>query len=239
MKVELMLSTGAVDANVRLADTGLPALAVAVSHNQKAVVELLLRFNARVDDCDIVGQTATHWAASMGMADVLAMLLAARPNLALRSVISGTPLECSAHSYSEQCAMLLIEAGAPLQGVFLHHVAVCGPAVVQALVNRGVVVGQLRGYLSQTLLHVAAEGAQHKSALMNVLADDCGIGVDARDSRGNTACHYAARSAAGGNLRWLLEAGADIFFFFFFCSCLMTPVLNVAAVPCFGFSLLK
>jgi hypothetical protein len=83
-KVQQLISTGVVDVNAPLPRwRAPPALVLAAERNRKEVVEILLRANAHIDRADRNGKTACHAAAAMGHADVLAVLLAAGPNLDL------------------------------------------------------------------------------------------------------------------------------------------------------------
>jgi ankyrin repeat protein len=111
---------------------------------------------------------------------------------------------------------MLIEAGARLDDSWLCDAAALGTDVLQALVDRGVVVSELRGPDACTLLHIVAWHQPHRPALLSMLVRDCGVDVDACDSRGNTPCHIAACNRSVDLLRWLVDAGADFFFFFFF-----------------------
>jgi ankyrin repeat protein len=238
-KVQQLVSTGVVDVNAPLPRRrDPPALVHAAEFNRKEIVDILLRANAHIDRADRGGKTACHAAALRGHADVLAVLLAAGPNLDLFDIGRSTPLRDAILFNHERCALMLIEAGARLDDRWLCDAAALCTDVLQALVNRGIVVSELRDHRSRTPLHIVTWGRLHRPALLSCLVRDCGVDVDVCDSEGKVPCHYAASSGLGDALRWLVEAGADIFFFFF-CSCLMTPVLNVAAVPCFGFSLLK
>lgn len=85
--VESLISHGAVDVNACLPrEFQPPALVYAAERGQRKIVDILLRADARVDDSDEKHQTPCHAAAALGHHDVLAVLLAHRPNLALNGV---------------------------------------------------------------------------------------------------------------------------------------------------------
>jgi ankyrin repeat protein len=209
-KVQQLISTGVIDVNAPLPRSRAPpALVLAAEHDRKEVVEILLRANAHIDRADRNGKTACQAAAAMGHADVLAVLLAARPNLDLFDYSRSTPLRVAISFYHERCALMLIEAGARLDGNLLCDAAALGTDVLQALVDRGFVVSELRGPNACTLLHIVAWHQPHRPALLSMLVRDCGVDVDACDSRGNTPCHSAACNRSSGYLRWLVDAGAE------------------------------
>jgi len=102
--VELLLSRGVVDVNARLPRSRKPpALLFAAECGEKEIVDILLRSNARIDETDRVGWTACHAAADGIHQDVLSLLLARQPNLAIVSVHMETAL-CSAARISAATA---------------------------------------------------------------------------------------------------------------------------------------
>jgi ankyrin repeat protein len=211
-KVQQLVSTGVVDVNAplpRRCDFDPPALVHAARHDRKEIVDILLRANAHIDSADSDCKTACHAAALAGHADVLAVLLAAGPNLDLSDNDRNTPLGVAISYKQERCALMLIEAGARLDDRWLCDAAALGTDMLQALVDRGVVVSELRGFNACTLLHIVAQRKPHRPLLLSMLVRDCGVDVDACDSEGNTPCHIAACNRSGGQLRWLVDAGAD------------------------------
>jgi hypothetical protein len=87
----------------------------------------------------------------VGHADVLAVLLAAGPNLDLFDNGRRTPLRNAISLNHERCALMLIEAGARLDDRWLCDAAALGTDMLQVLVDRGVVVSELRGLHACTL----------------------------------------------------------------------------------------
>jgi hypothetical protein len=116
--VETLISRGLVDVNARLPrEFEPPALVRAAELGRKAIVDILLRANARVDDTDKKGRTACHVAVDGAHADTLASLLAHRPNLAVVDRIGRTSLylameRCRDDNWRSSSMLLL--AGAPL-----------------------------------------------------------------------------------------------------------------------------
>jgi ankyrin repeat protein len=209
--IDALLASGSIDANARMPRKQLPpALLFAVRHSQNDVVDLLLRFGARIDDSDEDGRTACHVAARRN-ADLLALLLARRPNLGLKNATGQSALDLAVQeSFGKtQNATMLIEAGAPLDSVGEHvlcQLAATSVASLQALLKRGVVVRALRDRDGRTPLHWACRerGRGQIGMLVN-----CGIDLEARDNRGKTCIHAAASKGNVRSLRWLVEVGAN------------------------------
>jgi len=211
--IESFILRGLVDVNARLPRSlEPPALVRAAELGFKEIVDILLRFDARVDDTDNLGRTACHAAAEGGHWRVLALLLARQPNLAAvdmdqRSIFRTAVNHCDRDR--GQCALMLLEAGAPLDArANLCEFAAKSTAAIQALLDRGVVVRDIRDWDNDTLLHKAA-AVGHDSDLFTMLVNVCGSDLEARNRDGVTCVHFAVRCGNVFALRWLLNAGAD------------------------------
>jgi len=213
--VKSLISSGSVDVNARLPRAfSPPALVHAAQRDQKDIVDILLRANARIDGADLNGRTACHAAAYLGHPDVLALLLARQPNL---DVVDGNGTTAflfavsATQEHASRCALMLLEAGASLERAnpaSLCRFAATSTAAIQALLNRGVAVRELRNYHDGTSLHAAASFC-HSADVFDMLVDVCGMDFEARDRHGTTCLHSAASSGNVFALRWLLNAGAD------------------------------
>jgi len=214
--VESLISHGAVDVNARLPrEFQPPALVYAAERGQRKIVDILLRADARVDDSDEKHQTPCHAAAALGHHDVLAVLLAHRPNLALNGV-DGRPALYHAMSNCEidggRGALMLLEAGASLDLVRrddLCRFAVTSTAAIQVLLDRGFVVDEFRDYDFGTLLHIAARHT-HDANVFEMLVNVCGVDLEERNDYDRTCAHVAADCSNVSALRWLVNAGANL-----------------------------
>jgi hypothetical protein len=175
-----------------------------------------LKSGARIDDADRYSQTACHVAALHGFVEVLALLLAHRPNLGLEDHAQRTPLHrafISNDSPDERIVSMLIEAGAPLDGfakLELCKLCIVSTSVIQALLVRGVIVSEVHDDDDMvTPLHTAARFS-HDSTVLDMLVNVCGIDLEAETLDGETGLSVAAANANGDALRWFLEAGADV-----------------------------
>jgi len=159
--VESLISGGAVNVNARLPyGHRPPALVHAAGRGQKEIVDILLRSGARVNETDESGSTACHVAALGNYHDVLALLLARQPNLAVVDAEGTTAFGSAVQvctSDDGRCALMLLEAGASIgELVDLCRFAATGTGAIQALIDRGFVLRELH-YFGDTPLHAAVE----------------------------------------------------------------------------------
>jgi ankyrin repeat protein len=209
--VQSWIDNGSIDVNARLPRrNNPPALVFAVACKQKEIVDILLRANVRIDDTDKCEMTACHCAALSRRDDVLVLLLARQPNLGLKDWNRRTPLDCSVEcTGNERMTAMLIEAGALVSREEMCRLAGRSTDVIQALLNRGIVVSDLRNEDEQTPLHCTAT-FQFNPAVLSMLVNVCGVDLDAQDRRGNTCSHEACLNGKVAHLRWLCEAGAAV-----------------------------
>jgi ankyrin repeat protein len=160
--VESLVSRGLVDVNARLPRMFQPpALVHAATYGRTEIVDILLRFNVRVDDADERGCTACRAAAEGGFDGPLALLLARQPNLDVVAADGMTAL-CYVLRYNGysgvRTALMLLETGASLETIDrddLCQFAATNTAVIKALINRGVVVREIVASNGSTPLHRA------------------------------------------------------------------------------------
>ena len=125
-------------------------------------------------------KSALHFAAEMGNSRAIGLLAAKRADLNIRDKNGDTPLHLAIRSGSLKAARALIEAGADLS---LAN-------------NEGV----------QPLMLAAAK--KNGEYLVSLLISH-GAGINAADSDGDTALHYAAELGNLHSMRVLLSAGAN------------------------------
>jgi ankyrin repeat protein len=217
--VKSLLENGEIDVNVRLPRDSRPpplVLAAGVFRCDPKIIELLLNAGARIDDVDKLGQTACHGAAR-GHSEVLPLLLAQRPNLALKDKEGSTALQraiasnCGIYA-SDFFAVQLMRAGAPLDdldGNELCMLAASGTTAIQELMDRGFDLNDLRDEDGLTPLHLATHDC-HLDILCKLI--ECGLDLEARSSTKicGTCTHCAIGGHHGDALRVLLLAGADV-----------------------------
>jgi ankyrin repeat protein len=222
--IKTSISNRRVDVNARLPrDNNPPALvhASSVKDERANIVKLLLNAGARIDDVDSSGRSACHVAAMCSNNEVMRRLVAHRPNLALRDMNGDTALQIASRILSfrsDSIVLLLIQAGASLddimmdkgQSACLCRLAATTTLALQLLIDRGVVVRDLRDQFGRTSLALATRMNADFAVLSKLV--DCGVALDIETpSLHAQSCSYIA--IMEGNeaaLRLFLLAGADV-----------------------------
>lgn len=157
----------------------------AVAQNNIIDVDRQLANNAKVNETNTFGCTATLWAVSFAYEDILALLLTSGADVNQTDAIGRSPLMVAAQRGALSIVKNLVSAGADL-----FHV-------------------QLGGEHEQgnTALHYAAERAQN-SAVIGYLLEQ-GLDIDAVNEAGQSALMHAARRGNLENIQILLKAGAN------------------------------
>lgn len=221
IQIESLLTSGSIDINARLPRQNNPpplVLAVQCGARHVDIVAMLLNAGAHIDQVDDNNQTASFAAAWANSVDLLAVLLRHRPNLEIkRTWFNQTPLQLALQYSSDSIAISLIAAGGSLDGLdaALCRLASRSTAAIQALIDRGVALNQLRGDKNQTPLHMSGLScvfgwSAELNAAVNMLINVCRVDVDARDVAGETCTHAAALTGGREALRCFIDAGADV-----------------------------
>jgi ankyrin repeat protein len=212
-KVKLLITTFRVNVNERFHNCGIDTvpLVLATRLGHTSIVELLLSFGAHVNSAGRDGQTACFCAAERGRADILAVLIAHRADLGCIDAAGLAPIDIAFKRSHEHCVAMLIRADAPLDRARSCKAAAMGVESVQALMDRGIVVRELRNGRDCTPCHLAIRReCVDLGPLMHKLVHVCGIDVNAVDAAGDTCSHVAVVHGMVDCLRWLILAGADI-----------------------------
>lgn len=156
----------------------------------------------RLRDPDGLGPNLLHVAANKGNAEVLGLLLRA-PGLSRSDVLNAphfgmTPLYMAASTGNVDAVHALLDAGARLDTDAVAsplHVAAeqRSPAVLAALLERGLASPSVRDTNQATPLHVAARKGNTEHCRLLV---EAGADLDARDSLERTPRQVAAGNAA-------------------------------------------
>jgi ankyrin repeat protein len=159
-----------------------------------------------------VGRTALMWAARLGRADVVRLLLASRSNVNVNDKVGLTPLMLAARYGHAEVVRVLIGAGANVSAAecdgsdsLLFAVENQHTQVVRELLAAGADPNCQSKDGATPLL----EASQCACAECVRQLLDAGADVDTSDKNGTTALMKAARAGSLESLQMLLEAGAD------------------------------
>jgi ankyrin repeat protein len=221
-QVESLLAIDSIDVNERLPRSFKPPpLVLAVLRCAACCVEIvgmLLSAGAHIDGVDNDGQTACFAAVYGVRAEVLPLLLAHRPNLEIKdNGFCKTPLQFAVEYGSDFLAVMLINAGAALDfegDRDLCWLASRSTAAIQALLNRGVDVKQLRQFGTYcSPLHLIPSrriSSAELKAAVKMLIGACGVDLEALALNQQTCTYMAAGHGNDIALRCFIAAGADV-----------------------------
>jgi ankyrin repeat protein len=180
----------------------------AARHGRVEIMRMLLDAGADINAVDKIERTACHVAILFKKFDALKLLVERGANLGVD--FSGRPL--LAHDRDERFAILLLDAGAPLDGLSNGELMslVKSVAVFDRLMARGVNFTAMRDECGATLCHHVARNVTREDDLrflVNVCGND---GAHALNNQGRSPLQWASSNGNDSAVRVLVELGANI-----------------------------
>jgi ankyrin repeat protein len=187
-------------------------LHLAAEEGRVEIITILLDAGADINAVDERQRTACDVAIFCDQFDALKMLVERGANLGVagsdgRSLLSSVALYCR----SERYVILLLDAGAPLDGVkpYILLTLVRSVAVLERFSARGFNLPTIRDDNDGMLCHHVAWSVTREDDL-RLLFGVCGNATNAVDKSGEIPLHWAASSGNESALRILVELGADV-----------------------------
>jgi ankyrin repeat protein len=203
-----LISSGSVNLN------GKPwPLHSAAGFGRVEVMTMLLDAGADINAVDDRRRTACHLAIGFNEFDALKFLVERGANLGVVDSGGHSLLAFVAkHDKDERFAILLLDAGAPLDDLSNGELMrlVTSVAVFNRLMARGVNLTAMRDSISRNLCHHVARNVTSEDDLrflVNVCGNDA---IRAVDNYGKTPLDWASINNNGLAVRVLVELGADI-----------------------------
>jgi ankyrin repeat protein len=184
----------------------------AVHDGHVEIMTMLLDAGADINAVNGSRYTACHIAILNNQFDALRLLVELGANLGVvdsngRSLLSIV----SAYVKDELFVILLLDAGAPIDGLSLHALMklVKSVAVFNRLVARGANFTAMRDKRGATLCHHVARNVRCEDDL-RFLGNVCGNDIHAVDNHGETPLGWASSSGNELAMRVMVELGAEI-----------------------------
>ena len=179
-----------------------------------AAFKSMLDLGVNVNEVEVDGTTALHWAAHRNNVEMTRSLLTSGADSSANNRYGVSPLSLAAVNGNLEIVRLLLEAGADPNTAMAENETVLMTAsrtgvveVVQLLLEHGAEVNARETWRGQTaLMWAAAEG--NLATAQALLAHDAE--VSARSDRGFTPLLFAAREGKVELVRPLLSAGASV-----------------------------
>ena len=188
-------------------------LADSAEKSDRASIRALLERGVDVNQSQVDGMTALHWAAHLDDLETAKLLVDAKADVKAANRYGVTPLSLACTNGNGAMVGLLLEAGADpnhkLRGdetVLMTAARTGRPGPVKALIARGADVNAKERRGQTALMWAAAEG--HAEVVEALL----GAGADFRTPlpSGFTPLSFAVREGRTDAARVLLKAGADV-----------------------------
>ncbi len=212
VEIESLLDGGA-DIEECHVSSGRSAMAVAAHCGNADVVELLLRYDAKISKRDAYSSTPLHLAASRGHIDVMAILLAEEASIEEKGPNEKTPLRLSCDNGHYEAAELLLSYQAKVNArdedniTSLHAAAGRGDTdIVDLLIRNGAHVEAKDGQFMAALHHAAEKGRKEVvDHLLNKKAD-----IETPGKEGKTPLISAASAGSLQVVELLLRRKASL-----------------------------
>jgi ankyrin repeat protein len=202
-----LISSGSVNLN----DEPLP-LHHAAQRGRVEIMTMLLDAGADINAVDKYRYTACHFAIANDQFDALKLLVERGANGVVDDEGRSLLATVAQYDKDERFAILLLDAGAPLDGLSPANLLelVTRVAVFNRLLARGVNFTAMRGVDGATLCHYVARNVTREDDL-RFLVNVCGSdAVHALNNLGRTPLHWASLSDNDSAVRVLVELGANI-----------------------------
>jgi ankyrin repeat protein len=161
-------------------------------------------------------QTACHVAIVGGHEAALALLIERGANLSQLDADHNSPFACAVMLPTDQLAIMLLDAGASLDGLSPNALVLAAAksvALLTRLLARNVNVGTLRDTYGRNACHIAivrARSSAHAEVVMRMLVETAGADINAINAAGYTPLHVVAMQGGTSALRLVIELGADV-----------------------------
>ncbi len=195
---------------------GHTALHFATEEGHYEIVALLILKGANIHSTNNNSHTALHWAAQRGHYKIVALLISKGADIHSTNNYGWTPLHLAAQKGHHEIVALLISKGAPLEARIrnpsytpLHISCFAGNdsgRSARLLLQAGADKEAISGFDSQRALHIATL-CGNLEVVNELLA--FGVEIDAADSDGWRALHYAKRRGHWRILEALLANDAN------------------------------
>ncbi|EAY17540.1 hypothetical protein TVAG_453680 [Trichomonas vaginalis G3] len=181
--------------------------------NIPSLCEYFLSNGANINEKDINGLTALHFAARYNSNETAELLISHGININEKDKDGKTALHNSAENNSKETAELLISHGINIneknyrKETALHAAARCNSIkTAELLISHGININEKNKY-GKTALHYAADN--YSKEIAEVLISH-GININEKDNDGKTALHYAAEKNSKETAELLISHGINI-----------------------------
>ena len=202
----LLLQHGAnVNAVDAFGNTGLHYLAYDNMDKHLGFTRLLIEHSANLDCQNYTGDTFLHRAAEMGTAAMMRLAIEAGANLDIRNYYGKSITDCARYDSQEKIDLFY---------TYKQNISVLEAAyysqddILESLIGQGADINMTKDYdNSATALMIAAK-RNDPTMVQTVLK--LGGKINAQDTLGNTALHYAAKFGHDSVVTSLLSNQADV-----------------------------
>jgi ankyrin repeat protein len=180
------------------------------------VLNLLLDAGADVNGSSEIYESPCHAAILSNQFDALRLLVERGANVLTSPSAAGVLLRAAHSKPDDRMLVFLLEAGTSLENLtddFLIRLAIKSVNVLKCLLARNVAVSALRGSSGFMACHCAVIYVDRTDAveqILRALVRLAAVDVNAGDSHGASALHYAASRLLYDAIAVLAELGADV-----------------------------